>query len=205
MFKHIFKDKHSDEIIVSFHGTGGDELDLIPLIETVTPNTSILSLRGNIVENGMNRFFKRFDNGSFDVENIKEQVNHYNTFIEDFKKNNDFSNKVMIGLGYSNGANFLLSMLFTYPQHFSTLFCLHPMVPYIPNQKIQLINQKIFITYGEHDNYATKEQIEMLRQILYSHQAKTEYFKHPGGHEITREEVQKLKDWYTANIKNNKL
>jgi len=41
------------------HGTGGDEKDLLPLAREFGPGINILSLRGNVTEGGMPRFFKR--------------------------------------------------------------------------------------------------------------------------------------------------
>jgi glyoxalase family protein len=47
-----------DLTIVALHGTGGDERDLIQVAKRVSATSAILSPRGKILENGMNRFFK---------------------------------------------------------------------------------------------------------------------------------------------------
>lgn len=58
--KHIFEKKGTRPnapTLVLFHGTGGTERDLIPLAKHISPESSVLSLRGNVLENGMPRFF----------------------------------------------------------------------------------------------------------------------------------------------------
>lgn len=52
---HIFR-KGTDEslpTLVLFHGTGGNERDLLPLAELLAPGASVLGVRGNVLENGM--------------------------------------------------------------------------------------------------------------------------------------------------------
>jgi len=50
------------------HGTGGNEDDLIPVGQMLSSSASLLSPRGNVLENGMPRFFKRLAEGVFDIE-----------------------------------------------------------------------------------------------------------------------------------------
>ena len=58
MMKHVFKPGNgTKETLVVFHGTGGDENDLIPVAKMISTDVNILSLRGNTSENGMLRFF----------------------------------------------------------------------------------------------------------------------------------------------------
>ena len=70
--KHVFK-KGKDEskpTLLLLHGTGGNELDLLPLAERIDREASVLSVRGNVLENGMPRFFRRLAEGIFDEEDL---------------------------------------------------------------------------------------------------------------------------------------
>lgn len=57
--KHIFKQgtDPNSPVLLLLHGTGGTERDLLPLAELISPSSSVLSVRGNVLENGMPRFF----------------------------------------------------------------------------------------------------------------------------------------------------
>ncbi len=79
-FTHIFINPKSSNnydgtkklTLVLFHGTGGNEEDLIFLGKEIEPNSAILSPRGKVLENGMMpRFFRRLAEGVFDIEDLK--------------------------------------------------------------------------------------------------------------------------------------
>ena len=51
--KHVFKKEKdtSKPVLLLLHGTGGNELDLLPLAEIIDPEASVLSVR-NVLEMG---------------------------------------------------------------------------------------------------------------------------------------------------------
>lgn len=65
------KDAASVDTLLVLHGTGGDENDLVSLGQTVAPGAAILSPRGNVLENGAPRFFKRLAEGVFDPKEVR--------------------------------------------------------------------------------------------------------------------------------------
>src|SRR5690625_7808731 len=70
--EHIFnkgKDQTKPTLLL-LHGTGGNEFDLLPIAEQIDGEASVLSVRGNVLENGMPRFFKRLAEGVFDEEDL---------------------------------------------------------------------------------------------------------------------------------------
>ena len=47
----FFKRKDTSKpVLLLLHGTGGNELDLLPLAEIMDPEASVLSVRGNVLE-----------------------------------------------------------------------------------------------------------------------------------------------------------
>ena len=56
--------------LLLLHGTGGDENDLVPLGRMIAPAAPLLSPRGNVLENGMPRFFRRLAEGVFDEDDV---------------------------------------------------------------------------------------------------------------------------------------
>ena len=82
--KHLFeKGKNRNRTLLLLHGTGGDENDLIPLAKHIDSEANILSVRGNVLENGMPRFFKRLAEGVFDEEDLIFRTNELNDFLSE--------------------------------------------------------------------------------------------------------------------------
>src|SRR5690625_3808849 len=129
--KHIFKEgKDSNQpTLLLLHGTGGNELDLIPIAERIDSAASILSVRGNVLENGMPRFFRRLAEGVFDEEDLIFRTKQLNEFLKDASEKYDFDRENIIAIGYSNGANIAASLLFHYQNTLKGAILHHPMVP----------------------------------------------------------------------------
>ena len=62
------------QVLLLLHGTGGNEHDLIQLARLVAPDAPIVSPRGNVLENGMPRFFRRLSEGVFDLEDLARRT-----------------------------------------------------------------------------------------------------------------------------------
>ena len=111
--KHIFKqgaDKSKPTILL-LHGTGGTEQDLLPLAELIDPEASVLSVRGNVLENGMPRFFRRLAEGVFDEEDLIFRTNELHSFLNEAAEEHGFDRANIVAVGYSNGANIAASLV----------------------------------------------------------------------------------------------
>src|SRR5918993_1774538 len=100
--------------LLLLHGTGGDESDLLPLGRAIAPGAPLLSPRGKVLENGLPRFFRRFAEGVFDLEDLRRRAGE----LADFTVNacQKYGLKPPIALGYSNGANIAGAMLQLRPE-----------------------------------------------------------------------------------------
>ncbi len=191
LFKHIFINNSSTNIFLLLHGTGGDEHNLVWLAQKIRPDFNILGIKGNVSEDGMARFFTRNQDGSFDLKSIETEVSKLDKFLKTASKEYKFELKNLHILGYSNGANFGISYLFKKSPRIKSAFLLHPQLPFTPNS-LKLEKLKVIITYGKSDNYSTSAQINKLKNILEFAKANVQVYKHSGGHEISKEEVNKL-------------
>lgn len=182
--------KKNDELIVLLHGTGGNEEDLLYLKDIINPNASVLSLRGNINENGQNRFFKRLKPGVYDEENLIYQTNYIYDFIKTFSFNK------ITALGYSNGANLLMSILLHYNNPFNNVILLHPVIPIRVNKINDLSKVNVLVTEGENDKLTNLKEIEELKYILLERNANLSIYINKYGHRISEEELKVIKDYY---------
>src|SRR5688572_23536277 len=104
-FIHRFEPGNTDMTILALHGTGGDENDLLPLVKMLAPGVNILSPRGQVLEGGMPRFFRRLAMGVFDVEDLKRRSLELIRFLDDASTSYGFARDKVVAVGYSNGAN----------------------------------------------------------------------------------------------------
>lgn len=190
--KHIFE-KKSDTLFVLFHGTGGDEHDLVPLAQMIDNAASILSLRGHIDENGMKRFFKRVSPGVFDTNHVKEQATLIYNYIQELNIFSQFSSIYFIG--YSNGANVISVIMQLHPDFIPNAFLLHPML--IVNESKPLTSN-ILVTYGEFDQMILKSETLEMISFLKKHGATITSQSFQAGHEITPQEIQFIQSYYNS-------
>ena len=72
--------------LLLLHGTGGDENDLLPVGRMVAPGAALLSPRGDVLERGMPRFFRRFAEGVFDEDDVRRRADALADFVTDARK-----------------------------------------------------------------------------------------------------------------------
>src|SRR4051794_36656949 len=129
--KHIYQQGSNQQapVLVLLHGTGGTERDLLPLAEAISPDSSVLSIRGNVLENGMPRYFRRLAEGVFDEEDLLFRTKELNDFLAQAAAEYGFDRNNLVAVGYSNGANIAGSLLFHYAGSLRGAILHHPMVP----------------------------------------------------------------------------
>lgn len=70
---YIFEKGTSGKHLILLHGTGGDEHSLLDIAHFLAPNSTLLSFRGTVQEDGMNRFFKRNGLNQFDLDSLEKK------------------------------------------------------------------------------------------------------------------------------------
>jgi len=168
--KYVYKasGNHEAYTLLLLHGTGGDENDLIPLAEDFNLGFNILSVRGNVSENGMPRFFKRLGMGIFDEKDLEFRTDELVAFLKEAAIKENFSAAKIIALGYSNGANIAGALLLKYPGLLAGAILYRPMLPF---KKFTAItansNTPVLFTSGQHDPTVkaadTDKYLELLR------------------------------------------
>lgn len=200
--KHIFQ-KGNDlnaPVLLLLHGTGGTERDLLPLADKISPGSSVLSVRGNVLENGMSRFFRRLSEGVFDEEDLIFRTQELNDFLTQAATEYGFDRNQLIALGYSNGANIAASLLFHYPNALRGAILHHPMVPRRGIELPDLSGTPIFIGAGNNDNMCPPNETKALDEILSGAGATVTVHWENYGHQLTSSEVAAAGTWYQQNF-----
>ncbi|SDY05786.1 phospholipase/carboxylesterase [Evansella caseinilytica] len=201
--KHIFKQGKSgnENTIFLLHGTGGNEHDLLPLAEMIDEEAAVLSVRGNVDENGMNRFFRRLAEGIFDEEDLIFRTKELKNFVDAAAEEHRFDRKRVIAVGYSNGANIAGSLLFHYENVLKGAVLLHPMVPRRGIALPELTGLPVFIGAGVNDPICPPEETEDLMKLLHGAGAEVEVCWGNHGHQLTQMEMEQAKAWYIKYMK----
>jgi phospholipase/carboxylesterase len=200
--KHIFErgtDSASPTLIL-LHGTGGTERDLIPLAKQISPDSSVLSIRGNVLENGMPRFFRRLAEGVFDEEDLAFRTTELKDFLNVAAQQYGIDRNNFVAVGYSNGANIAGSVLFHYQDAFKAAILHHPMVPLRGITLPDLSRIPIFIGAGSNDPICPPSETEELQKLLEAAGATVSVNWERYGHQLTSSEVDAAAKWYQENF-----
>lgn len=196
--KHIYQEGDSRHpLLLLLHGTGGNEYDLLPIAEMIDKKASILSIRGQVLEQGMPRFFRRLTEGVFDEEDLVYRTNELNQFLQQAGNEHNFDNKHVIAVGYSNGANIAASLLFHHRDALHGAVLFHPMVPRRGITLPDLRGKEIFIAAGRRDPICLPKETEELKQLLENAGANVQVHWSNGGHQLTQDELTAAMSWYT--------
>lgn len=196
--KHIFLQGLQDITFLLLHGTGGNEKDLIGLAKEVEPEANILSVRGNVLENGMPRFFRRVAEGVFDMEDLRFRTDELKQFVDEQAIHYNFDRSNVIAIGYSNGANIAANLLFRHENSLRGAILHHPMVPDRGAKIPPLTGIDVWIGAGTNDFMCTKEESLELERLLRQAGAKVETAWFNYGHQLTLQEVQEAKKWFST-------
>lgn len=195
MFEHIWKPGNSNRVLVLFHGTGGDEESLLPLAQSISPEYSVLSLRGRVDEGGQLRFFRRFAEGLFDEESILRESQAIADFLADMAAKHGFDRSRAIALGFSNGANIAASVLLLHPEALGGGILLRPMVPLRPAHAPGLPGKRILAISGDSDPIVPIQNAKELAAMFRGYGAEVDHVELKAGHNLTRAEIEIAKSW----------
>src|SRR6185312_12430966 len=99
------------------------------------------------------------------------------------------------GLGYSNGANILASVLFAEAGLFDDAILMHPLIPFEPPANPGLKATRILITAGRDDPICPAPLTQRLADYFRRQGAEPRLQWHDGGHGIERSEVEAVAEF----------
>ncbi len=129
-YRHLFApgaDPSAPPLLL-LHGTGGDEHDLVPLGRELSPGSAVLAPRGDVSEHGALRFFRRFAEGVFDLDDVRRRTHALADFIASAAQHYGIDRTRLTAVGYSNGANIAATLLQLRPDSLRRAALLRAMV-----------------------------------------------------------------------------
>ena len=197
---HLFRPgKDGDpRTLLMLHGTGGDEASFAGLGPVLAPGAAVLSVRGNVSEHGMNRFFRRRAEGVYDMEDLAFRTRALGAFVEAAVQHYEIDRDRLIAVGYSNGANILANLLFREPALVPAAVLMHPLIPFAPEDQPGLAGRRVLITAGERDPICPPAATRALYNYLERQGAAAELVFHPGGHELQETELDAARRFVAA-------
>lgn len=196
-YEHIYDDGdgHDATTLVLLHGTGGDAAHFMKLGRAAAPGAALIALEGNVDEQGLARFYRRLSADTYDFEDLACRSEALAAFLVDVLNRHDRDLRRAVGIGYSNGANILASILFTRPDVLPAYVLMHPSIPYEPRPNNAIAGRRVLITAGADDPRAPDTEARKLRDWLRDQRARVELLMHDGEQEIRDEEIDRMRSW----------
>ena len=194
---HIFHPGTSPTLLL-LHGTGGDENDLIPLGKLLRPRAALLSPRGQILENGQPRFFRRLAPGVFDEDDLIRRTHGLADFVEDQSARHNLGQ--VIAVGYSNGANIAAAILLLRPDALSGAILFRAMLPLEPPHPPQLDHTPVLMLAGRHDSMIPQDSTQRLAVLLEKSGAEVTLEWRNTGHSLEQPEFVFARRWLSQRF-----
>ncbi|MCU0448315.1 MAG: alpha/beta hydrolase [Bernardetiaceae bacterium] len=177
-------------------GTGGDENDLLPLGRQFGPQVNLLSVRGNVLENGMPRFFRRLGMGVFDEKDVVFRTHELADFLQKVSVNEGFDFTKLVAVGYSNGANIAGAVLLLYPNLLAGAVLWRPMPPLAQTPDLRPARPvPVLMTSGRQDPTIDPVATEAYQKLLADKSFSVTHHWLPTGHQLVNDDLRQAKDW----------
>ncbi len=182
--------------LLLLHGTGGDENDLLPLGQAVAPGAALLSPRGQVLEHGAPRFFRRLAEGVFDEADLRRRVDDLAAFVAEARRAYDLP--APVALGFSNGANIAAAMLLLKPEVLAGAALVRAMVPLAEPPAADLGGRPVLILSGAMDPIVPAANAASLARQLEGAGAQVDQRVLPAGHGLGQGDLAALTGWFAA-------
>jgi phospholipase/carboxylesterase len=188
--------------LLLLHGTGGDEHDMVPLAEAILPGAGIISPRGQVIENGAPRFFRRFAEGVLDVEDWRERSEALADFLTSICAEHEISPTTLVAVGYSNGANIAQGLLLLRPKVLAGAILLRPMFVTDDVPVKDLGGRPILLLGGTHDPITPVEDLPQIAQQLQKRGAHVTIKRVQAFHGLVQDDLALARQWLGDNAPN---
>lgn len=181
--------------LLLLHGTGGDENDLIPLAQKVSPGSALLSPRGDVSEHGARRFFARLAEGVFDPAEVTQRTHALADFVTAAANQYPIDLTRLTALGFSNGANVAATLLLLRPETLAAAVLLRPMVVLEPDPLPDLAGKRLLLSSGNVDPIVPPDHPPRLAEMLRRAGANVTLQTHAASHGLVPGDFNAARDF----------
>ena len=202
-YEHVWEPATEPEAptVLLLHGTGADEHDLLPLGRALAPGAALLSPRGTVDENGMNRWFRRLREGVFDVDDLIDRTGELADWIGEATRAYALDPDRIVVSGFSNGANTGAALLLLHPGLVAgaALFAAGAPLQGREPDPVDLSSTSVFLGSGVSDPITPIDQARLLGRQLRGRGARLSEHEHPGGHQLAPDVLAEARSWFSAS------
>lgn len=181
--------------LLLLHGTGGDENDMVPLADAIAPGAQVISPRGQVIENGAPRFFRRFAEGVLDVEDWRRRSQDLADFVAASSTKHEIDPKKLFAVGYSNGANIAQGLLLLRPEVLAGAILFRSMFITDDVPLNDLTGRSVLLVQGSHDPIAPPGDAEDIAEQLQKSGAHVTIKIVHGSHGLVQDDVICAQNW----------
>ncbi len=184
--------------IVLLHGTAGNEADLLPLAHRINLRATLLGVRGRSTEEGINRWFRRFDVVTYDQADIRTEAEAFAAFVKGAVSGYALDAERLSFLGYSNGANLLGAVMQLHPETVGRAILLRAVQVLENPPDTDLTGKHVLLLNGASDPYG--RLVSPLERALRAGGADVESRTISAGHELVVTDVEIASAWFADHV-----
>ncbi|TQK18851.1 phospholipase/carboxylesterase [Microbacterium sp. SLBN-154] len=198
---HLFEPGDSDApVLLTLHGTGGNEREITALVSHLWPGAGVLSPRGRVSEQGMTRWFRRMGEGVFDVDDVIARASELAGFLAAARERYGLGDMPIIAAGFSNGANIALATALLHPEALDRVVAFSGMYPFADRDPMGNVSAvDLVLLNGAADPMAPSASVDRLVKVAQAHGAGVERHVRPGGHGLAQSDVDAAREWLAAH------
>jgi phospholipase/carboxylesterase len=186
-------DAHAPPLLL-LHGTGGDEHDLMAFGRRIAPASSLLGVRGRLLEGSLTRWFRRHGEGVFDLADMAERATELAAFTGSAAQRFGWT-RAPIAVGYSNGANIAAGLLMHHPGVLGGAVLMRVMNGLSPSPGLDLAGTPVLLLSGRHDPLAPPASRALLVAALEEAGAAVDQQTTAAGHGLEVGDAEAAGGW----------
>lgn len=187
-------------LVLLLHGRGSNEQDIIGLADLLPAGPAYAAVRAPIGEGDGYAWFTNRGIARPVPESLAESIDWFRNWLDGVAP----AGRPVVVVGFSGGATFAGGLVLADPTRFAGLATLYATLPFdagVPTSPGHLAGVQVLVVQGDRDTVIPAELQARTWQYLHTDSgAQLTARRSPGGHSLTRDDVDALGDWLTDRI-----